>query len=116
MPAFHKKEDLYGVQIITGPQSVLLRLRLGSERVADFDAAAYSTEGLYRNVPEATGRARVLEGTDAANREHGTSFHPLWARYTVEAFNDECAILCLAAFAIVERLATCGDEGYNGLT
>jgi hypothetical protein len=34
----------------------------------------------------------------------------------VEAFNDECAILCLAAFAIVERLATCGDEGYNGLT
>jgi hypothetical protein len=34
----------------------------------------------------------------------------------VEAFNDECAILRLAAFAIVERLATCGDEGYNGLT
>lgn len=115
MTSFGKRDGLYGVQIITGPRSVLLRLELLSERIEDFDAQAYSTEGHYRDPPLLTVRARILEGTDEANRKYGTSFHPWLARYTVEDYNAECPILRRAAFAIIERLAARGDAGFDGL-
>ncbi len=114
MPSFQKRDGLYGAQIITGPASVLLRLELLDARIEDFDIAAYSTEGLYRNPDAATVRARVLEGTDEANEQYGTSLHPWSARYAVEDYNDKCLMLRRAAFAIVERLALYGDGGYEG--
>lgn len=46
MPSFGKRDGLYGVQIITGPRSVLLRLELLDERIEDVEVAAYTTEGL----------------------------------------------------------------------
>ncbi len=49
VPSFSKRDGLYGVQIITGPRSVLLRLELLDERIEGFEVAAYTTEGLYRD-------------------------------------------------------------------
>jgi hypothetical protein len=49
LPSFGKHDGLYGVQVITGPRSVLLRLELLDERIEDFEVAAYTTEGLYRD-------------------------------------------------------------------
>ena len=115
MPSFGKRDGLYGVQIITGPRSVLLRLKLLPERIEDFEVAAYAPDGLYRNPGPATVRARVLEGTDEANQQYGTSFHPWLARYAVEDFRDECPMLRRAAFSIIERLALFGEGGYDGV-
>jgi hypothetical protein len=114
--SFSKRDGLYGVQIITGPRSVLLRLELLDERIEDFEVAALATDGLYRDPPPEVVRARVLEGIDEANREFGTAFHPWLARYAVEDFNDQCVMLRRAAYAIVQRLAERGEARYEGLS
>jgi hypothetical protein len=116
VPSFARLDGLYGVQIITGPRSVLLRLELLDERIEDFEVAAYMTEILYRDPPPGVVRARVLEGTDEANREFGTSFHPWLARYAIEDYSDECFLLRRAAYSIVARLAQTGESGYEGLS
>ena len=46
---FAELDGLYGVRIITGPRSVPLRLELLDERIEDFEVAAYTTEGLFRD-------------------------------------------------------------------
>jgi hypothetical protein len=114
--SFGKRDGLYGVQIITGPRSVLLRLELLDERTEDFEVAAYTTEGPYRDPTPDVVRARVLEGTDEANREFGTSFHPWLARYSIEDYSDESFLLRRAAYSIVARLARLGESGYEGLS
>jgi hypothetical protein len=116
MPSFGKRDGLYGVQIFTGPRSVLLRLELREERIEDFELAAYTTEELYGDPSPDVVRTRVLEGTDEANREFGTSYHPRLARYAVEDFNDECFILRRAAYCIVARLAKVGERAYEGVS
>ena len=116
MSSFAKRDGLFGVQIITGPRSVLLRLELLDERIEDFEVSAYSTEGLYRDPPPDVVRVRVLEGTDEANRGFGTSFHPWLARYSVEDYSDECFLLRRAAYSIVARLAQAGESAYEGLS
>jgi hypothetical protein len=116
VPSFGKRDGLYGVQIITGPRSVLLRLELLDERIEDFEVAAYTTEGLYRDPTPDVVRTRVFEGTDEANSEFGTSYHPWLARYAVDDYNDECFILRRAAYCIVARPAQVGESGYEGLS
>lgn len=116
MPSFSRGEGRYRVSIITGPQSVWLELELLDERIEDFEVTARYTGGLHRDPPPDIVRARVQEGTDEANREFGTSFHPWLARYAVDAYSEECFILRRAAYAIVTRLAQRGDDGYDGLS
>jgi hypothetical protein len=115
VPSFSKRDGMYGVQIVTGPRSVLLRLELLEERVEDFEVIALATDGLYRDPPREVVRARVLEGTDEANRTFRMALHPWLARYAVEDFNEQCVMLRLAAYAIVRRLAERGEAGYEGL-
>jgi hypothetical protein len=58
-------------------------------------------------------RIAVLAGTDEANAAHGTNLHPLLVQYAAD--NDgKATLLRRAAFAIVRRLAECGDTGYDG--
>lgn len=116
MPSFSKRDGLYGVQIITGPHSVLLRLELLDAQIEGFEVAAYTTEGLFGDPTPAVVRARVLEGTDEANSEFGTSCHPRLARYAVEDCNDDCLLLRRAAYCVVARLAQVGENGYEGLS
>lgn len=114
MPSFARLDGLYGVQIITGPTSVLLRLELLGERIEDFEVAPYMTEGQFRVPAPGLVRARLLEGTDEANREFGTSHHPWLARYAIDDDSDECFLLRRAAYCIVARLARSGEDGYQG--
>jgi hypothetical protein len=116
MPGFAKRNGSYVVSIITGPRLVLLRLELRDQRTEAPQVLPLSTEFPYRNPDVETVRVRVLEGTDEANREFGTSLHPWVIRYAVEDFNDSCPMLRYAARAIVERLAQEGEEGYEGNT
>lgn len=114
MPSFARRDGLYGVRIITGPRSVLLRLGLLEERIEDFGVAAYTAGGPPRDPTPDVVRTRVLEGTDEANSEFGTSYHPRLARYAIEDYNGECYLLRRAAYCIVARLAQAGESGYEG--
>lgn len=114
MPSFSKRDGLFGVQIITGPRSVLLRLEVLDERCNEFEVIALEKNWLYSNPPPDVVRSRVLEGTDEANLQFGTAFHPWLARYAVEDYNDQCIMLRRAAYAIVQRLAERGEAAYEG--
>jgi hypothetical protein len=57
-----------------------------------------------------------LEGTDEANSEFGTSYHPWLARYAVDDYNDDCFLLRRAAYCIVARIAQVGGGRYEGLS
>jgi hypothetical protein len=116
MPRFRRSDGRYRVSIITGPQSALLELELFAERIEAFAVEDLPSGRLDRDLSPEVVRARVLEGTDAANREFGTTFHPWLARYVVESYSEECSILRRAAHAIVERLARHGDDGYDGMS
>lgn len=119
MPSFSKYDGVYGVTIITGPRSVLLRLELGDERgdEIEVEVEAYPANPPlgYRDPPLAIVRARLFEGINAANRKYGTSFHVRQAKYHVDDCNDEYFMLRWAAFAIIERLATHGSGCYEGV-
>jgi hypothetical protein len=113
MSRFSKRDGLYGVETITGPRSVILRLELRPERNEFPEVVPLFTQFPYRDPDPATVRARVLEGTDEANREFGTSLHPWMVKYAVEDYRDECPVLRYAARAILERLAQQGESGYE---
>lgn len=114
MPEFSRLNGLYGISVVTGPRWLVLRLEFLEERNDDFEVAASAVDGLYRKPDPAKVRACVLEGTDAANKQYGTSLHPWLARYSGDALNDNCTMFRDAAFAIVERLAQRGEAGYEG--
>ena len=113
MARYAKLDGFYGVTIITGPRSVHLKLDLRGDRTSVPEVVPLSTEFPYRNPDAATVRARVLEGTDEANKEFGTSYHPWVVRYAVEDFNEHCCLLRRAAQYIVQRLAEKGESGYE---
>src|SRR4051812_23742510 len=113
MASYFKRNGQYGVQMITGPRLIILLLELLPERIDDPEVHAISTEYPYRNPDVATVQTRVLEGTDAANQEHGTAFHPWSIKFAVEDFSDACNLLRHAAHSIVDRLADQGENGYE---
>lgn len=110
---FSTGNGTYSVQVIGGPARAYLTLQLGSERVDNPDISPRVVGEPYHDVEPERVIARVLEGTDAANREHGTSHHPQRIWYAVEDW-PERRLLTVAARAIVSRLAVFGDAGYVG--
>jgi hypothetical protein len=107
---FENKGNRYSIQIVTGPRSVLLSLVVQSERteapVVEWIADRYP----YRSPEEDVIRRAVLEGTDAANAENHTNFHPAEIVCAVESWDDGSALIRRAAHAIVERLALQGTR------
>jgi len=61
-------------------------------------------------------RARLLEGTDEANLQLGSQLYPESAVYAAVGCSEEVfSNLRRAAFAIVDRLARCGEGKYEAL-
>jgi hypothetical protein len=113
MPAFRLQKGMFTVQFITGPSSLSLRLAIGSMRPESLDVILLQRDSHYGNVNEAEAGACVLAGTDEANRECGTAFHPLAAEYVAD--NDaKGRLLRWAAYSIVKRLAERGESGFPG--
>lgn len=93
---------------------VILRLEFAEERVDDFPVAAGCIDEIFCELDSAIVRVRILEGTDKANLQLGTKFNPKSATYIVIGSSEDVfANLCRAAFAIVERLALCGESRYE---
>lgn len=92
-------------QITTGPQDLLLMLDLADERIADPFVTCIAPSLLYRQPDDEVVRAAVLAGTDRANAECGSSWHPLEIRYWYCGYDRErCWLFGRAAHEIVSQL------------
>jgi hypothetical protein len=112
MPVKFRRGHYFGAQYITGPQCLLLMLDLQDERIEDPYVMAMTEDQIYGNPMEESVRAAVLAGTDEANREHGTTWHPLEIRYSFSSWDKRCNLMRWAAKAIIDQLATQGPESF----
>jgi hypothetical protein len=106
-----KQGHYFLTQIITGPQCLRLMLDLQAERIADPFVTAMSVCHVYGQPQDNTVRTAVLRGTDEANAERGTNWHPLEIRYSYSGYdNQNCRLMGHAAYNIVKELAERGEE------
>jgi hypothetical protein len=99
-------------QIITGPQCLLLMLDMQQERIDDPFVTAINVCPVYGRPEDATVREAVLKGTDEANAEFRTNWHPLEIRFSYSGYdNRHCRLAGRAAYNIVKALAEHGPEG-----
>lgn len=112
MPILFRRGHYFGAQYITGPECLLLYLDLQDERIEDPIVSALNEDRLYGNPNDTDVRAAVLAGTDEANNEHGTNWHPLEIRYSYSSWNKGCTLMRWAAKAIVDQLVTQGIESF----
>ncbi len=112
MVTVFRRGHYFGTQYITGPQCLLLLLDLQDERIDDPFVAALNEDLIYGNPEDHCVRTAVLAGTDEANSEHKTSWHPLEIRYSFSSYDKRCTLMRRAARAIVEQLATQSPESF----
>jgi hypothetical protein len=99
-------------QIITGPQCLLLMLDMQPERIDDPFVSAINVCPMYGRPDDAVVRTAVLKGTDEANAEFGTSWHPLEIRFSYSGYdNQQCRLAGRAGYNIVKALAERGLTG-----
>ena len=96
----------FAARITTGPQDLLLQLDLTDERIADPFVSAIDVCRIYGRPTDEVVRAAVLSGTDRANAEFSTSWHPLEIRFSYSGYdNERCSLAGSAAYNIVRALA-----------
>lgn len=106
-----KSGHYFLTQIITGPQCLRLMLDLQTERIADPFVTATAVCPVYGQPQDDVVRAAVLRGTDEANAECATNWHPLEIRYSYSGYdNKNCRLMSRAAYIIVKELAERGEE------
>ena len=97
-------------QIITGPQCLLLMLDMQAERIDDPLVSAIDVCAMYGRPDDAVVRAAVLKGTDEANAEFRTNWHPLEIRFSYSGYdNQKCQLAGQAGYNIVT-----GSAGRSG--
>jgi hypothetical protein len=112
MPGVVKRGHYFVTRYITGPQCLLLMLDLQPERIDDPFVTAFNVCPVYGHPKDAVVRSAVLAGTDEANAEFSTSWHPLEIRYSYSGYdNQRCGLMNWAAYNIVKELAQRGLEG-----
>ena len=106
MPGVWRQGEYLGTRYITGPQMLTLLVALADERVADPDVTALDVCPLYGPTAPEVVRAAVLAGTDRANAECGTSWHPLAIRYSYSGWDTAgCHLADWAGYNIVRAVA-----------
>jgi hypothetical protein len=111
-----KRGNSYLTRYITGPQALLLLLDLETECIPDPIVVALNVCPVYGQPQDEVVRAAVLAGTDEANAEFATNWHPLEIRYSYSGYdNRNCALMGWAAYNIVKELAERGPAGIEVL-
>ena len=106
-----RRGHYFATQYITGPQYLSLMLDLQSERIADPFVTAFHVCPINGQPDEATVRSAVLKGTDEANAEFGTNWHPLEIKYSYSGNdNKRCSLMSWAAYSTVKELAERGPD------
>jgi len=99
-------------RVTTGPQDLRLMLDLAEERIADPFVTCIAPSLLYRQPDDEVVRTAVLAGTDRANAECSSSWHPLEIRYWYCGYDREyCSLFGRAAHEIVCQLHRRGLAG-----
>jgi hypothetical protein len=116
MDRVYRRDLFYINQIITGPQCLLLMLDMQPERIDDPFVSPIDVCPIYGQPTDEVVRSAVLSGSDRANAEFGTSWHPLEIRYSYSGWNTErCDIMGQASYNIVAALAKLGPAGIETL-
>jgi hypothetical protein len=111
MPVFVFQNGKFAAQFITGPSSIFLRLEFSEHRIDLPAITLLQSDFRYGNPDECSARESLIAGTDDANIECGTNFHPKSAEYIAD--NDRNGLLLrIAASAIVKRLAERGEAAF----
>lgn len=104
-----RKGHYFVNQIITGPQCLLLMLDMQAERIDDPFVSAINVCPVYDCPDDAVVRAAVLKGTDEANAEFRTNWHPLEIRFSYSGYDSQkCRLAGRAGYNIVKALAERG--------
>jgi hypothetical protein len=112
MTGVSRQGPYFVTRITTGPQDLLLMLDLADERIDNPFVTALGECPVYGRPDDAVVRAAVLRGTDEANAEFGTRWHPLEIRFWYSGYDGrECRLAGWAAYNIVKALAGRGPTG-----
>lgn len=108
----YRRDHYFVTQVITGPQCLLLMLDMQPERIDHPLISAIDVCPLYGCPSDEVVRKAVLVGSDEANAEFGTSWHPLEIRYSYSGWNTErCGIMSRASYDVVAAIAKLGPLG-----
>lgn len=111
MTEVFKRGHYFCVQYITGPQILRLMLDLQSERVADPFVTALSVCEMYGQPEDTVVRSAVLKGSDEANAEFGTNWHPLEIKYSYSGYDNlRCSLMSRGAYDIIKALSQHGAD------
>jgi hypothetical protein len=118
MPEVYRRGTYFVIGYVTGPRWLTLMLDLQSERIADPYVTPIEQDGqrLYPAPTDEVVRAAVLRGTDRANKEFGTVWHPLEIRYRYSGWDYErCGLMESGAYEIVAVLSKRGPDGVKSI-
>jgi len=111
MTEIFKRDHYFCVGYITGPQILLLMLDLQSERITDPFVTALSVCEIYGQPEETVVRSAVLKGSDEANAEFGTNWHPLEIKYSYSGYDNlRCSLFSRGAYDIIKALNQQGAD------
>ena len=111
MTGVFRRGHYFATSYTTGPQWLQLLLDLQSERIADPIVTATHECPIYGRPEDSIVRQAVLEGTDEANAEFKTTWHPLEIRFAYSGYdNQRCGLFKWAAYNVVKELALVGPD------
>ena len=106
-----KRDQYYAISYTTGPQWLTLLLDLQPERIDDPYVTATHECPMYGKPEDSVVRNAVLSGTDQANAEFKTTWHPLEIRYGYSGNDNQgCGLFRWAAYNLVKELAVRGVD------
>lgn len=117
MPSVARQGQYLVTRFTTGPQDLLLMLDLVDERIVDPIVTCIAPCHVYGRPDDAVVRAAVLAGTDRANAECGSSWHPLEIRYWYSGYDKaRCSLFGRAAHEIITQLHQLGPADIEAIT
>ncbi|MFT5324719.1 MAG: hypothetical protein ACI8P0_002583 [Planctomycetaceae bacterium] len=113
MASFSRSGDLYGVSLITGPSSALVRLRFSDNHGSLPSVVVLGPDERYGNPTDAHVASTVADAVQQANDNCGTEFVVTEVHYKCD--NDcKCALIRRAAYIIVRRRVEVADADFAG--
>lgn len=113
MPHFSRHGGFYSASLVTGPSSVLLRLRFAAGKSVLPAVTLLAADARYGNASDDEVAELIQQAVDEANKRFGSSF--VVAEIQYQSDNDaKCLLIRRAAYVIVRRLVEGGDLGFVG--
>ena len=114
MPSFSRHGEFFVAVLITGPSSVMVRLRLTDVDDSLMEVRPLAPDLRFGNPDESSVRDAVLGGVASANTINATSYKVAEIQYQCD--NDgKCALIRRAAYCIVERLIRFSADDFTGI-